>query len=428
MSDEAQLRPDCVARERVAKWVCIALCLVLLGHVWRSYGHWQNNARDEAVFWMAGERVAAGDTRLYEPPRDESNLIGIYIYPPAFAAFFAPLTWLERGVGRAIWAVLQVAFLVGCALVIARQKWMRSWQMGARLLLGLIWPIVGTIAMGQVNSLVLLLCLLAWHDSERDRPWRCGFWLALGLHVKILPFVLLGALVMQRKFKDVLAALMFAVLICVAPLPFYVSPKGFEAGVCDVVELHEAYMFQMVRPRIADQFAYAAGGESYSNFSISAQLDRAALVAGVEDRRVLRWVGFGVAGLLYALALWKARGARGETALLAWGLCMAAAVLGNLLAWPSHMVVFAMFMAPALLRSNAFRIGMSVFVIVYSVPAMVAYQAILPAWVFDTWVAAQGFGLATLMVVFLWVLAWLTTAAKKEESMSTANGMEHNRH
>lgn len=420
---EAKLSGESSAtRERIAKLLCVALCVVLLGHLWQSYGHWKSNARDEAVFWMAGERLAAGDAKLYEPPRDESNLIGIYIYPPAFAALFAPLTFLDRDVGRAIWAVLQAGFLAGVMLILSRHESMRSWQVWAWVLLALIWPIIANISMGQVNSLVLFLCVLAWQDSEQNRHWRCGFWIALGLHIKVLPVVLLGVLVAQRKYRAIPAVLVFTGLICLLPLPFLVAAKGVSAGVRDVVAMHDDFLFQLARPRLADQFAHNAGGESVANFSIGAQLDRFASVIGIEERRPVRWLGFALAGVLYVLALWRARNASKDVALAAWGLCLAAAILGNVLAWPSHMVMFAMFIAPAIGRSSAARKGFAAFMIAYSLPALVAYQAVLPIWAFDAWLSALAYGLVTLMALVIWVLVWFESGAAFSKEIPLLKG------
>ena len=108
--------------------------LLLLGL--RLPGIWQSAAFDIAVFWEAGERMRAGGADLYLPALDPFST-GAYVYPPAFAGLFAPLTLLSRPAGYALWASLQVALVPVSLLVAARlcgverahlRRWAAPWH------------------------------------------------------------------------------------------------------------------------------------------------------------------------------------------------------------------------------------------------------------------------------------------------------------
>lgn len=405
--------------ERRARILCVVIGAFLILHTAVSCTYWDKGTHDQAVYWMAGERVVEGDAKLYAPPGDDSNMVGIFIYPPAFAALFAPITLLSRPAGHAIWAVFQVVVLMACLPVLLSVAGTRKWTALAVAAVALLWPLMANISAGQVNTLLLLLVLLAWRSVDTGHPWRAGFLIALGAHIKVLPVVLLPMLLVQRRFKAALATATFGLLLIALPAVWTIPAKGFAPGCAAVWEMNVAFVGQLVKPRLLSQFAIDAGGLAPGNLSLSAQFGRwFAYDGGSPSGNSVRWLGFAVAAIMYAAALCAAReNPWRKFELRPWGLCLIAGMLGNPLVWPAHLVLLALLVVPTVARESSLwmRMAAGSFALCFTMPALLANQLLLPTVVYDTWCSVQAAGLPLILVILFWTAAMFARPAPTHE-------------
>lgn len=402
--------------ERIAKWFCIAMALLLCLHAVRSYTYWDKGTHDHSVYWMAGERMAQGELSLYEAPEGMANLVGSTNYPPTFAALFAPLTFLPRPAGYALWALLQLVFIAASAGLLLRVPGARSWRLGAWVLLSLLWPLMANISAGQVNTLLALLCVAGWIALERGHQYRAAFLFALGAHIKLLPGVLLFWLLAQRRYKAALAMGLIGIALTLTPALWLIPRHGVGAGLSGAVQLHVSYA-----QRLAGK-SNAAQGESSAGWSDDIVRWRKAegnvALAGVAQR----WFGESDilgAALLAAFALGlalvvgacfsstRAIGPRGR--LCSAGLCVVAATLANQVAWQAHLVLLALVLVPVMAGEHRRRglvlAALAGYFVCSSLPPLLGYQLVLPAGVYDWTAWLQGTGLPTFAIVALTILA-----------------------
>jgi len=127
-----------------------------------------------------------------------------YTYPPLLALLLSPLTFLPYGTALYIWWAVNLLLLGGVILaVLSMLKETRfGLMLGMVLLLFLAsMPSFETFSLGQVNYLVLLLCLLAFIFDRKGKILISAFMLAAASFIKITPAVLLLYFIFFSKGK-----------------------------------------------------------------------------------------------------------------------------------------------------------------------------------------------------------------------------------
>ena len=163
----------------------IVLAMGVLAFVIAQGQAWMIN-RDWFTYWGGGRGILDGlnlyDSRVWH---DITFRYGstwfpnpVFIYTPATAIFFAPLSALSIQAASVIWLWLTEIFIAAVVIMIARDlKWTRSsryapfWGLGIVLFM----PVMLTLLMGQVSALVLVVVAAAAVLFDR------GKWLAGGL-------------------------------------------------------------------------------------------------------------------------------------------------------------------------------------------------------------------------------------------------------
>ena len=177
-------------------WTLGALFFLLAASFTAFFG-WNTRQVDAKAYWDGGTRLRTGVALYATEP--VPALAKAYLYPPAFAAFIAPLTALPPLWGYAVWMALQIAFAVALARVCAALAGIgRDDGDGRRTALALalgagLAPLSESIGEGQANLVIALLCALAVLAVERGHDRRAAFALAAAAHIKLIPIVLAGA-------------------------------------------------------------------------------------------------------------------------------------------------------------------------------------------------------------------------------------------
>jgi hypothetical protein len=204
-----------------------------------SFFRWNQLRVDATAYWQAGLHLRTGQP-LYSLVA-VSALDKAYLYPPAFAAAFAPLTALPAVWGYASWMALEIVFMIALAGTAAALAGLEPGDTQARrsaaalALAALVVPVYDNVVEGQVNLLVAWLSCLSVLDAERGRHRRAAFALAAAVHVKLVPIVLAGAFAVWRRFAVLRWLMVALVAVGLLPLAWRVATTGPGAGMAAFV-------------------------------------------------------------------------------------------------------------------------------------------------------------------------------------------------
>jgi len=148
-----------------------------------------------------------------------------YIYPLFLAFIIVPLTMAPYWVANVTWFILSVTgLLVSCTVLIkaahSETKAHLGWHLaipGFLIFLVAFSPIQNNLLNGQVDLIVLTCCIMFFNSFTRNRATVGAVWLAAAIALKLLPAVLLGFLLVRRKFRFALFTVTFAIVFCLLP-------------------------------------------------------------------------------------------------------------------------------------------------------------------------------------------------------------------
>ncbi|MDP9265606.1 MAG: glycosyltransferase 87 family protein [Chloroflexota bacterium] len=206
-ASSARSEPLRTSRERLV-WSAGVIAAVIAGGAAVLVGSALVLGYDLRAYWMAGRHLMTG-APLYPGPSDLLGLPGEFRYPPLVAVPFMVLAPLPFDIARWPWLAVQVAAVVGIALVCLRPlpRAARPWAVA-----GLVFflPLVLEVTLGNLNLITCALCVAAWR--WRDRAPVGGALLAAALGLKLLPLSLLVFYLASGRWRMVAwaAALGFA--------------------------------------------------------------------------------------------------------------------------------------------------------------------------------------------------------------------------
>lgn len=328
--------------ENILLTITVLCVLALLVKCGRQL--WVNPPYDFQVYWNIGRMFSSGDTDVYGWTAGRNEWI--YLYPPFFAVLCVPLSWFDLSTAYRIWTLLQiplgVATLLGLWRLCAADSRRAKTYVAFAAIVPLMMAYYRNIEWGQVN--LLTLCLAVWGLSAitRMRAGRGGAWLAAAIHVKVMPVALLPVLLIQRRFKAVLATFVALLVFTLMPALALLSTHGTSAF-GHSVDMHTEYVNALVTPQTTGRDSAVLAGDTPANFAPSQVLKRANGALGTPlPEKAAAWLGALVALAMFGAACvfaWKWHDPlRATTAL---GLALVAALLGQVTLWSHHMVLMA---------------------------------------------------------------------------------------
>ncbi len=177
-----------------------------------------------------------------------SQAFGVRHYLPAFVVLVTPLVAWPLVVTAPLWATLNVVWL-GLA-VRSSSRWSAA-RYGADLPFSLFWawPILlvlpfasSSLTQGQVNILVLWLCMSAYTQHRRGRQRLAAVLVAVAGVIKIYPLGLAGYWLLRGRWRAS-AATGLAFVVLAGGL----SVAGF--GWAGSIEAHQRWLDQLGNPR-----------------------------------------------------------------------------------------------------------------------------------------------------------------------------------
>lgn len=186
-----------------------------------------------------------------------------FLYPPLFAMEMAPLSVLPVTVAAVIWSLLS-----GLALVYAirtvrylaienRQRHFDAHELLVLLALAAIGfrVVQSNFANGQVNLIVICLAAAFLSALQRGRGRTAAFWLALAVHAKVVPILLLGLLVVRGQWRTLLYTAGFGLALGLLPL------LAWGANTIDIYQEWPAMIEHKLRTYTVDMGTFSTDAE-----------------------------------------------------------------------------------------------------------------------------------------------------------------------
>ncbi len=327
-----------------------------------------------------GARFLRGEDPYFDPARGH-RIHGPY--PPSYVIVTAPLALAPEGVARTGWAIAQIAALA-LSYVLMRRWLSRGWPSAAShapavFALALLLAsrfLLRDMAGGGGNLLYATMALWGIEFAWSGSPLAGGALLALSLACKPNLAPLVVFLACTGRFRAVLACVVVAAALCLAPAAVF----GFEAWIA----LGERWLLDLVAfvraANLADPSEIPDGfplSDTTMNQSVREALWR--VLTPEAARSGTRIVSLA----LVATASWIASRARTEREnRLAAALFLPVCVLISPIAWKAHHVVLLVFFGVLVAEAWAQRrkwLGM-VLVVYYGTCVLLSEDVVGKDW------------------------------------------------
>jgi hypothetical protein len=247
-----------------------------------------------------------------------------YLYPPAFAAFLIPLTFLSNDLAVRLWLLLIQAAVVASLLIVYAMIGRPS----RRELLCVVGitttflPLAASVWTGAMNSILLLMLTVAWALWLRGRDGISGVVVGLAAVFKVFPLALLPYLAWRRHWRLVIAAGVTGL----AGLGFGVLVTGID---------HNLFYFRELLPHLS------AGTGFRENQSLAGLASRICAPSTLEQGGSAGWCGraLGWPAALTAVGLLIVAVRRPERRPLEFALAVTILPLISSVTWSFHLVL-----------------------------------------------------------------------------------------
>ena len=180
---------------------------------------------DFEVYWRAGARASASEP-LYRPSDEDYQLK----YFPAFAIAAIPLGKMPLATAKVVWFTLTAVALVillPLSVTLLPRRRQPTWLLIAVLIVGLGKYYAEDLVLGQINTVVALVAVLAILALNRGREALAGLLVALAIVLKPYALILAPWLAARRRLSSTAALAAGLLVTCLLPVLFY----GFEGTI-----------------------------------------------------------------------------------------------------------------------------------------------------------------------------------------------------
>jgi Glycosyltransferase family 87 len=196
-------------------------------------------AHDFQIYWQAGYDFAHGLPIYHSLPMARR-----FNYPPFAAQLFQVFGILPLRLAAWLFYLTSVALLV-VALRVSRHLVhpadQSSHRSPAPLVLALLCSavfVIDNLNHGQINLLILVLCLLGIQAVVLGREVAAGGWLVSAAAIKLTPALFVLWAMIRGGRRTILAVLGFGVLCLALPM----AQRGWEQGLVDLAAYHQGFL------------------------------------------------------------------------------------------------------------------------------------------------------------------------------------------
>jgi len=145
-----------------------------------------------------------------------------YIYPLFPAFLLIPFSLIPSWIAGTVWFLLNVTFFTYIYLLIAKccidKQLSFSYKLGLPLLLILILLLnimQNNLLNGQINIIVLLLCLIFFHYWNKGETIISALFLAAAISIKLVPLIFLILVIQRRNYYLLIYTVVFSLLFTI---------------------------------------------------------------------------------------------------------------------------------------------------------------------------------------------------------------------
>jgi len=192
--------------------------LIALG-TWLFVAKASRRMPDFEVYWRAGARAAAAEP-LYRASDDDYQLK----YFPAFAIAAIPFGMMPLATAKAVWftcSAIALVALLPLSVTLLPQLRQPVWLLIAVLIVGLGKYYAEDLVLGQINTLVTLVAVLAVLALNRGREARAGLLVALAIVLKPYALILVPWIAARRRWRSIAALTTGLLVACALPAMLY---------------------------------------------------------------------------------------------------------------------------------------------------------------------------------------------------------------
>jgi len=156
--------------------------------------------------WMIAARHWLTTGSLYDVSAIAADVFGyIYKYPPFYGMLFIPLAGFADSAVLQIYRYINVGLLIATALIWRNMIAVRSWWwwIPTLIICANLNPVLETLRYGQIDIVIALLCSICYWCLLRNRDDAAGWLIALMTTMKLYPIVLLGYIILRRRWRGV---------------------------------------------------------------------------------------------------------------------------------------------------------------------------------------------------------------------------------
>lgn len=369
-----------------------------------------NEGRADELYDLEAQRAAVAGEGV-------GSVAGGYIYPPFLAVVMRPLASLPFRVAALVWLALNLALLAASArslLPIARLSPSAAHVLLVFAFCLLLPPVTATLALGQINILLLFLlvnaALLAGSASALPARERlAGLLIGAAAGMKLFPLVVLVPLTLRRRWAVVLWGLVGIVLTVAVGI-------AGGGGLANTSRYLQEIVPSIPSPSLPTNQSIAGAVQrllqsSVERFSVLSVDNEVSVVACalVELPSLVRPMTLGLSAGVLLVTLWvllkSPNGMAGSDISLA--LCAALLVLP--LAWEHYHVLLLLPWATWLGSTQKRRQAIPVMLL--SVLALGVQRFWKPLGVAGVPVWALSFGLLAVLVTWLYTVRLLRSGA-----------------
>lgn len=257
--------------KQVLLWLAIFAYLpLLLAH---GVEAWSEPAVDFPPLYSATKAVfdqhhsPYGDDAFEQQARALGRWVPPFIYPPPSLLVLFPLHFFSYDTAKALMLIVNHLCLLGATVFLFRRLFREEFDRSANQLTAavviayvlLFDPTVVTLHLGQVNLLLLVCLLLTWDALRRNGSAPAiAIPLTLAIAIKTYPVLLIGVLIVRRRYSAVAWTVALFGALCAASycfLPSGIWHEWVTKALPNGAEPHAGPWNQNIRAFVARTFS-----------------------------------------------------------------------------------------------------------------------------------------------------------------------------
>lgn len=178
---------------------------------------------DSYAYWGAANLFKSGISPYFKEFESSTHLVN-YFYPPASLYFFGLISFIPIHYGQVVLTLLSIASLIATVFLTFKliDKKVDIWkQILISSFLLQTFPVKLTLALGQINLIVLFLAVFSIYLLKKKKVYISAIFLTIASSFKLTPLGIIPIFLYKKKYRWVfLVILVFLIINLLNPTLF----------------------------------------------------------------------------------------------------------------------------------------------------------------------------------------------------------------